>query len=589
MKADLHTYKVVTANKQAQGRQTVKASDDHPSTGTSKECIKKSDDGSQQKTFSTVFDSTQTEKKVNPSNTDKNKATISLELVTQQNVNNADLTALTGLENLAANFSVEQEKELLSPENFQQVLDIIRNTLAKISSELNLDINYEQLLQDFNGPTLSDAVVEQFAEILYSLSGITDLLENAASEQVALDIKGVLIEPHQAAELEKVLRVETFHLKVALESLGVVEKVSHAVAQKQEMPLPGSGIPQAVDPKILSLPKNQLPQVMSDLICTEENKLKGVIAQMTNLAKEPSPAVEQSTVLQKPFVNKGDSAIPIAPLSTPLEAKKSEQKSLPTKTASTMSVQRPTGRLMPMDRSNLANSLDPQVLRKLLQVDSTPQQHVAKQASKKDVAQDGVQPKVTTGPTFTANQQAAKVFSMGPEVVEPIADTAHATRLESSSASMTQRMPTPQFRTLEEMVLFQVSRKLSSAVKDGVHEIRLVLKPETLGNLRMAIQVEGDVVMARINVENQQVKQIIENNFQNLKDALEEQNLQAGTFDVSVDRNFQNHQDDAEESEQTDRTSIAESDSVKESTVWKMSVGTETGRRFGSNTIEYFA
>ena len=39
---------------------------------------------------------------------------------------------------------------------------------------------------------------------------------------------------------------------------------------------------------------------------------------------------------------------------------------------------------------------------------------------------------------------------------------------------------------------------------------------------------------ARIQVENQQVKQIVESNLQLLKDALAEQNLQAGSFEVNV-------------------------------------------------------
>ena len=123
-----------------------------------------------------------------------------------------------------------------------------------------------------------------------------------------------------------------------------------------------------------------------------------------------------------------------------------------------------------------------------------------------------------------------------------------------------------------------------------MHEIRLILRPESLGDVRMTIRMEGDVVMARIHVENQQVKQIIESNLQSLKDSLEEQNLQAGNFDVNVNQGSEKEmqdlahlgrsaqsRDNAEEIMQQDRDDKT------------MNIGTETGRRFGSNTIEYFA
>lgn len=135
--------------------------------------------------------------------------------------------------------------------------------------------------------------------------------------------------------------------------------------------------------------------------------------------------------------------------------------------------------------------------------------------------------------------------------------------------------------------MFQVTQRLSSAVKNGIHEIRLVLKPESLGDMRMTIQIEGDVVMAKINVESQQVKQIVENNLQALKDALEEQNLQAGAFDVNVNQgNSENDESSSESGSHNAETMGPEEEGAFSS---NLTVGTETGRRFGSNSIEFFA
>lgn len=145
-------------------------------------------------------------------------------------------------------------------------------------------------------------------------------------------------------------------------------------------------------------------------------------------------------------------------------------------------------------------------------------------------------------------------------------------------------------RSLEESIITQVTQRFQGAVKNGIHEIRLVLRPDSLGDVRMTIQMEGDIVTARIQVENQQVKQIIESNLQNLKDSLEEQNLQAGSFDVNINRNSRDGEQNNDElagnanssEENGDKNTTASGDSEKR-------VGVNTGRRFGSNSIEYFA
>jgi flagellar hook-length control protein FliK len=105
----------------------------------------------------------------------------------------------------------------------------------------------------------------------------------------------------------------------------------------------------------------------------------------------------------------------------------------------------------------------------------------------------------------------------------------------------------------------------------------------------MTIQMDGDVVMARITVENQQVKQIIESNLQALRDSLEEQNLQAGAFDVNVNQGSQNEERESLASGRDVRGVNNTDELGNEPSADHLTAGTETGRRFGSNTIEYFA
>ena len=118
-----------------------------------------------------------------------------------------------------------------------------------------------------------------------------------------------------------------------------------------------------------------------------------------------------------------------------------------------------------------------------------------------------------------------------------------------------------------------------------------MLRPEALGEVRLKIQVEGDIVMARITVENQQVKQIVESNLNSLKNALTEHNLQTGSFSVDVGGSDSDPYEQAQagtagaHAEDTD-------DHATQETMERIGTGPETGetgRRFGSNTVEYFA
>jgi len=150
-------------------------------------------------------------------------------------------------------------------------------------------------------------------------------------------------------------------------------------------------------------------------------------------------------------------------------------------------------------------------------------------------------------------------------------------------------------------VIRQISEKLNNAVRSGANEIRMVLRPESLGEMRMSIRVQGDVVFARMQVENKQVKSIVESNLQSLKDSLLKQNLEFGAIDVEVGTNNEGDksprqlwEEMADRAEQ--RSGFRENNGVSSSEISGGSenfvsapLGSDTGRRFGENTFEYFA
>jgi len=116
-------------------------------------------------------------------------------------------------------------------------------------------------------------------------------------------------------------------------------------------------------------------------------------------------------------------------------------------------------------------------------------------------------------------------------------------RTESAEAALSKvltsradapRAPMPS-QQLQENVMNQIVQRVQYSFLNGTNgEVRIALKPEHLGDLQMRIRIENDVVVAKFTAHSQEVKAIIENNLGQLKNALEEQGVKVGKFEVNV-------------------------------------------------------
>jgi len=149
-------------------------------------------------------------------------------------------------------------------------------------------------------------------------------------------------------------------------------------------------------------------------------------------------------------------------------------------------------------------------------------------------------------------------------------------------------------RVDQQAIIEQITEKLQIAVRNGVHEMRITLRPQELGEVRMNIRVEGDQVTARMLVESEQVKAIVEKHFQQLKDALEQQNLHAAKLSVDVgtdaDRQQMWREMAAMANLKRSKNGIDGEAEGREEGAFDFinAFGTDTGRRYGNNTFEYF-
>ncbi|MEW5944865.1 MAG: flagellar hook-length control protein FliK [bacterium] len=89
--------------------------------------------------------------------------------------------------------------------------------------------------------------------------------------------------------------------------------------------------------------------------------------------------------------------------------------------------------------------------------------------------------------------------------------------------------------SLQQDVVNQVVQRVSYAFFNGGEgEIRVFLRPESLGDIHLKVRVEHEVMVAKFVAQSQEVKAIIENNLSQLRDALEQQGIKVAKMVVTL-------------------------------------------------------
>ncbi len=84
-------------------------------------------------------------------------------------------------------------------------------------------------------------------------------------------------------------------------------------------------------------------------------------------------------------------------------------------------------------------------------------------------------------------------------------------------------------------ILKQIAEAMKVELKGGLeNEVRITLRPAHLGDVTLKIITENGIITAQFEAESQRVKEIIEANFNQLKNALEEQGVEVSSLEVNV-------------------------------------------------------
>ena len=119
------------------------------------------------------------------------------------------------------------------------------------------------------------------------------------------------------------------------------------------------------------------------------------------------------------------------------------------------------------------------------------------------------------------------------QVQAPTAATDNAIKAVESSKSVLPEKLIARGAT-ETKIINQIVNKLSTRGGGAQNEVQIRLDPPSLGTVRLNITTVGDSVRTMIIAENHAVKQTIENNFNQLRDAMSEQGLKVDSFSVTV-------------------------------------------------------
>jgi flagellar hook-length control protein FliK len=147
-------------------------------------------------------------------------------------------------------------------------------------------------------------------------------------------------------------------------------------------------------------------------------------------------------------------------------------------------------------------------------------------------------------------------------------------------------------RELRTQTMDQIVRRALFQIKDGQQEARIDLKPDFLGHVRMQIITENQQVTVKILTEFGFVKDMIENNIQQLKADLQQQGLEVEKLDVSVSRdaNGKNQQRENMEHAENQTSDDNSGDDGHNSGEGQRDQAERSARKAdGLSTVDYFA
>lgn len=83
-------------------------------------------------------------------------------------------------------------------------------------------------------------------------------------------------------------------------------------------------------------------------------------------------------------------------------------------------------------------------------------------------------------------------------------------------------------------IIDQIGEKVTGIIGKNYSQITLQLKPEELGNVKIVLEMKNDTIKGRIIVDNNEVKDIVQENINQIKSILQDSGVKLGELEVST-------------------------------------------------------
>jgi flagellar hook-length control protein FliK len=136
--------------------------------------------------------------------------------------------------------------------------------------------------------------------------------------------------------------------------------------------------------------------------------------------------------------------------------------------------------------------------------------------------------------------------------------------------------------TIKKVPVSEIANEISSLIQKGEKKsLTLQLYPETLGKIKVTLDMFNKQVTARIEVENEAAKQAVQTNIEHLKESIHNQGVQINSVFVSLSNEDNKQQRTSEVKRKS--THISNDKKIDEP------VESKTVKKMGYNTYEYLA
>ncbi|HWP98586.1 MAG TPA: flagellar hook-length control protein FliK [Syntrophomonadaceae bacterium] len=276
-----------------------------------------------------------------------------------------------------------------------------------------------------------------------------------------------------------------------------------------------------------------------------------VDVQKTSSSSLPAAPVSEATMADAPVLAQipvpADPAafsttVPAAPTELRVDVSAAETQAVPLQTGQTTQPAVEGQSLKTADnRSTDSQDVDLPVSQLSVQSERTTgkDQTTQKQGSEVKRIMEMESQRLTLNPLNTRGQKDSEAQTQTEsDDSSSLAAFTHHPELELTKTGFKQTLDNqPLFRqqTLDAQDLMsQVVKKAELMIKQGGSEMNIQLKPEFLGKMTITVSMQDGVVTARFQTENQQVKNILDQNIQALRQNLEAQGMKVDKTEVNI-------------------------------------------------------